>query len=390
MKVWLYIAFAFFVTVSDSSFGQEYSITLGGQNSNLGRCAVNVEIEGVGNTDIIAYAPNYVVNFLISGEQNKNHLVKVKGTIKWGFPPNNAPACSVDGQILINQLILDEWRPIKERLSGTELLRCVNLGLSRIDELIEGPATSVRLYVRPADPRISKIFEACNSLLAEPLRRNVPCIANETGVKTHCDEAFFSEANPSGRLALDGALYALLDGQQVKKRLWETEAAEADRVERQRKREERDAWLKTEQGKKFLAEEDAKRKRAEENRRQEAAAAAARIEREYPYYAVITCGMQNQHLNIIACFSGRFLRTELELKNGDEYNLYQVQDLMGGNVGQETGDGFIIDLRQSFRLVAQNSADNLILGIKIFKRRDNEVVFEKKVSQFGVISFGQR
>jgi hypothetical protein len=248
----------------------------------------------------------------------------------------------------------------------------------------------VRLYVRPADPRISKIFEACNSLLAEPLRRNVPCIANETGVKTHCDEAFFSEANPSGRLALDGALYALLDGQQVKKRLWETEAAEADRVERQRKREERDAWLKTEQGKKFLAEEDAKRKRAEENRRQEAAAAAARIEREYPYYAVITCGMQNQHLNIIACFSGRFLRTELELKNGDEYNLYQVQDLMGGNVGQETGDGFIIDLRQSFRLVAQNSADNLILGIKIFKRRDNEVVFEKKVSQFGVISFGQR
>jgi hypothetical protein len=407
MKVWLYTALAIFISVSGPSFGQEavtYSITLGDQNSNSGRCAVNVEIEGIGDTVIIASAPNYVVNFSIPVGQNKNHVVKVKGTIKWGIPPNNAPACSVDGQILINQLILDEWRPIKERFSGTDSLRCVNMGLSRIKELNDGSATSERLYIRPADPRVSKIFDACDRLLAEPLRRNVPCSVNEPRVKTSCDEAFFSETSPGRRLALDSALYALLDGQQIKKGLWETEAAQAARAEQQRneeerrraqeaerqriakQREEREAWLKTAEGKKFIAEEEAKRKKAEESRRQEAVAAAARMAREYPYYAVITCGMQNQHINIIACFSGRHVGTELEIKNGGEYNLYQVQDLMGGNVGRETGDGFIIDLRQSFQLKAQNSADNLILGIKIFKRGGDEVVFQKKVSKFGVIS----
>jgi hypothetical protein len=56
-------------------------------------------------------------------------------------------------------------------------------------------------------------------------------------------------------------------------------------------------------------------------------------------------------------------------------------------VGTHTRDGFIINLRERFNLQVQNSDDSrLILGVKIINRLHNKVVFEKKVTQFGIIS----
>jgi hypothetical protein len=294
------IVAASLVTFGVSGIAQEmvsYSIKLGEQNSNLGRCAVNVEIAGIGDIDIVAAAPNYVVTFSIPAAQNRNHSVIVKGKGKWGIPPNNAPACAVDGQILINQLILDEWKPIKEKFAGTESLRCLNLGLSRIGERIDGPAASEKLYIRPTDQKSKTIFDACDSLLAEPLKNDVPCNLTEPKVKSVCEEHYFSERNPNRRLKIDAALYAILEGQQVKRGLWETNDAKAARAEQQRKdderrraqeeererlakqREEREAWLRTAEGKKFLADEAIKAARAREEADRQAAAEKARRDR---------------------------------------------------------------------------------------------------------------
>jgi hypothetical protein len=207
-----------------------YSIALGNQNSDLNKCAINLQIEGVGDVDLIATAPNYVVQFSIPIEKNKNHLVNLKGKIKWGIRPNNAPACLVDDQLLINQIILNEWQPIKDKFQNSYSLRCIHFGFVKLNESIEGPPTSERLFPRPTDLISKRIFDVCDGLLTDPLKANITC--NITGVseKTFCNEVYYSPARPNTILNLQEAVNAVLDGQTVKKGFVETSASKANRL----------------------------------------------------------------------------------------------------------------------------------------------------------------
>lgn len=122
----------------------------------------------------------------------------------------------------------------------------------------------------------------------------------------------------------------------------------------------------------------------------EAQAASDRRQREdlakqFPYIAVLTCGMQ-QHLNILGCFAGggrSGVETELKLRNGDKMTLYKVYNLR--EAGQERSDGFYIDLRSRFDLQAQNSDDTLILGLKIIDRVSGKVIHNDQAARFGVV-----
>lgn len=383
-----------------------YSINLGNQNSNIGRCAVNVGIDGVGAIDLVASAPNYAVSFNIPASQNKNHLVKVKGIIKWGLPPNNAPACSVDGEIYINQIILDEWKPINEKFAGTESLRCVNLGVRRVNESIDGSPASQKLFLRPSDSTSKKIFEVCDELLTVPLEKNVACDVTDGKVKSVCDEDFFSPTNPNRKLSFEAALYARLEGQEVRRGLWETTAAHAARAERQAKedeqrrlreeerqkiakqREEREAWLKTPAGKKYLAEEDAKRRKAEEERQKAEAAEKARLTKEFPYYAEISCGWGGSNFPVYACFSRD--HGSMEITNGSDYGLYKLLQVANGlipnTVRSPDTSVMQINLRRKFKIRARNGKEKWIMGIKIIDRSSGAIVFQKQVDQFGIIA----
>jgi hypothetical protein len=106
--------------------------------------------------------------------------------------------------------------------------------------------------------------------------------------------------------------------------------------------------------------------------------------REYPYIAVLTCGMP-QHINILACFSGRSgVDTEVKLVNGSSVGLFKLYNLM--EAGREMRDGFYIDLRGRFSVRAQNADDTLILGLKIIDRATGRVLREDKAAHFGVVS----
>ena len=132
----------------------------------------------------------------------------------------------------------------------------------------------------------------------------------------------------------------------------------------------------------------ASREKAIEEATQARAVAEARrqqeMAREYPYIAVLTCGMP-QHINILACFSGRYgVDTEVKLANGSSVGLYKLFNLM--QAGREMRDGFYIDLRGRFSIRAQNADDTLILGLKIIDRATGRVLREDKAAHFGVVS----
>ena len=54
--------------------------------------------------------------------------------------------------------------------------------------------------------------------------------------------------------------------------------------------------------------------------------------------------------------------------------------------GREESDGYHINLRSNFSLVAQNASDILILSVKVTDRRSGKVVFQDQAARFGVIS----
>jgi len=133
---------------------------------------------------------------------------------------------------------------------------------------------------------------------------------------------------------------------------------------------------------------DARQKAAREA--SEAGAVAERRRREdyakeYPYIAVLTCGMPG-HINIMACFVGgsRGVDTELKLRNGSNSVMYKTYNLQ--QAGQERRDGFYIDLRRNFDLQAQNSSNTLILGLKIIDRVSGNVLYQDQAARFGLVS----
>ena len=148
---------------------------------------------------------------------------------------------------------------------------------------------------------------------------------------------------------------------------------EKQRIEKQRieKQEEEKQRIEKQRIEKQRIEKQRIEKQQEEKQRIEYA-------EEFPFYAVITCG---KHFPVHACFSGR-VNTELELLNGNEYKMYTLIDIM--QIPQDQG-GISFNLRNKFEIKMQNSDDSLVLNLKIYNRANQQIVFEKSATRFGVI-----
>lgn len=109
----------------------------------------------------------------------------------------------------------------------------------------------------------------------------------------------------------------------------------------------------------------------------------------FPYAAIVSCSTSAFEADLVACFSGSSSRldTNLELRNGDKYDMYQPSDIMA--LGRRTPEGVRIELSRNFEMTLQNASDSLILGLKIVNNVPsddfNKVIFEKKVGEYGVI-----
>lgn len=152
--------------------------------------------------------------------------------------------------------------------------------------------------------------------------------------------------------------------ERLEKQQLDAEQARAKRQDEERKRQE---FLNSPEGKKQIAKEQ-----DEERLRQK------QFAKDFPFYAVVTCG---GHFPVHACFSGP-VNTELELRNGNDYKMYTLVDIMQIPQNQS---GISFNLRNKFELKMQNSDDTLILNLKIYNRTTNAIVFEKSAARFGVI-----
>ncbi len=99
------------------------------------------------------------------------------------------------------------------------------------------------------------------------------------------------------------------------------------------------------------------------------------------YTAILSCSMQGRHLNIFSCFKD----TDLKISKNGQPRLYKMYEL--NSVGTVESDGIHFGLPSKFSVTAQNSDKNLVLGLKILDKQ-NKVVYEEQVGQWGVIKVG--
>ena len=129
-------------------------------------------------------------------------------------------------------------------------------------------------------------------------------------------------------------------------------------------------------------------KRLEEIARLAEAKRQAEFAKEYPYTAILTCGMGGgDHINIVACFSGGSsgVDTELEITNGQNYQMYKTYNLR--SAGNEYRSGFEINLKDSFTIIAQNSSKYLLLSLEIIDNETGMKLYEQSASQYGLVNY---
>ena len=99
------------------------------------------------------------------------------------------------------------------------------------------------------------------------------------------------------------------------------------------------------------------------------------------YRIVLFCGYDNTHVGIQACFH----RTEIKLTSNEQTGVYKYYNIR--RLGNEYGDGFHINVSNSFQIIAQNDHATFTLGINIYDEYNNEV-YQDMVGGFGVINVG--
>ena len=150
--------------------------------------------------------------------------------------------------------------------------------------------------------------------------------------------------------------------------------------------EKRKLWLQSTEGKNWTNQQIAQAKREEEARKKLAAEENARVAKEFPFYAVISCGTGQGNMGILACFSYEY--GSLEVRNGSDYGLYKIAQIASGVIpnANEQNEGLVINLRNSFEINARNGdSAAIIMEIKIIRRSSGATVFQKQVDQFGSI-----
>ena len=93
------------------------------------------------------------------------------------------------------------------------------------------------------------------------------------------------------------------------------------------------------------------------------------------------------HINIVACFvgSGSYgVDTELEITNGQNYQMYKPYSL--SQAGSEYYNGLEINLRNNFKIFAQNSSEYLVLSLKIVDNATGATLYQDSAAQYGVIN----
>ena len=132
---------------------------------------------------------------------------------------------------------------------------------------------------------------------------------------------------------------------------------------------------------KRLAHQTVEKERAEA----EEARKKQQFAKEFPYLLVVSCELGEQKYDVTACFAGKHhFYTELEVRNGHEYQMYQFLNLK--NAGKITSEGLAIPLRSQFMVKGRNARNPFLLTFSVYDSVNMSLIYKKSAPIFGVIA----
>ena len=118
--------------------------------------------------------------------------------------------------------------------------------------------------------------------------------------------------------------------------------------------------------------------------------ALQKLSKEYPLMAYFTCGYSGgtNRYQISSCFLGggkSAINTQIELRNGQNYGLYEGYDF--NKIGKVTTEGLEIPLQSNFEIKAQmTNLSNTQLTLTIKDTATGAVTYVKSVVSYGTIN----
>lgn len=107
--------------------------------------------------------------------------------------------------------------------------------------------------------------------------------------------------------------------------------------------------------------------------------------KEFPYLLVVSCELGGQKYDVTTCFTGKYhFYTELEVRNGHEYQMYQFLNLK--NAGKMTSEGLAIPLRSQFMVKGRNARNPFLLTFSVYDSVNMNLIYKKSAPIFGVIA----
>jgi hypothetical protein len=362
---------------------------------SFGYCRINISISDI-NGKVIKKGRLDNFDLSIDDYEEDRKINWSTDTFVDRFNPsyaNSKRICVGSGVIWQSQLIGLVWSDIDSW--GQPMVSCLNSGLNHKGFYIykDKQNDPVTKYFSPFHPTFNEVNKACGDIIIRTkLNKDYKCSTN-LGPSICEDKLAVMRNGKPNQVTINQAIVAKLNNEEVLAIGYETNQGVSERLSRdeeiKRKAEEaekRRIWLSSAEGKKYLAEEEAKRKKSEDERIKSEATEKARIAKEFPYFAVISCGIGMGHMTITACFSGEY--GSLEIRNGNEYGLYKIVQIINGMIpnSNEQRDGLVVNLRNNFEINARNGEQkNIILGVKVIQRNSGNVVFQKQVDNFGSI-----
>lgn len=137
---------------------------------------------------------------------------------------------------------------------------------------------------------------------------------------------------------------------------------------------------------KWLSEDEENRRKTEEEKKAEKIVKDFYSKyplSDYPYLALFSCSVSQAKVDLTECLVGQGGYASIEVKNGYEYIFHQ-----GGNYswGMEDSRKVVsLPLSKKFAIRMQNASNGSTLGMIVMDRKNNKFVFQKQVSEFGVI-----
>lgn len=411
--------------------------------TNLDKCHIEVNLPNQQKIAIDVDGPQFNAEVNFTPDQIGNTTIKWEGKRK-NRGLNSVNACPGTGVIQVavsgnTEYIAQQWNQYFSKVAEP-IGECVKVGMDISQLKYQVLADPNAVLTAPDDQKVKPIYEKCEAFAKQNQpKKGVPCtLASQNNLRTTCD-GVYAERQPDGRLKIisrteavklqfegkpwtigvnenldtranrikqeeedkakqAAAIAAQKEAEEKERKFRESPEYKKQQAELERKRiaDEKEAALAAKKAQEEAERQKAANARAEQERiqKQEAALKAQREQEEkqrleyakdFPYYAVINCGANYGSFPFYLCFAGSgrsSVDTELEIRNGSAYKMYKYVDMMQL---QSRGNDLVIDLRNKFEIVAQNSSDSFILNVKIYNRATKQVVFEKSAARFGAI-----